>query len=266
MQNFKYVGGFIQIPKILFTDKKYKSLPSESKLVYGLLLDRTSLSESNGWIDKDGRVFVYYSIKELSEILGFGRDKIIKLLRILEESGLLTRYRKGINKPWSIVINRVGISDFTKSENTTYGSRKNRPYEVGKSDFNNTDNNNTEMSYTYSSSYEEAEEKIREQIEYESLCYTYNKAELDSVVTLMCDTLFVNSKNIELCGVSYSSSFVKNKLLSLNSEHIIYALEVMASSTEKITNVRKYMLSLLFNAPSTMESYFTNRVKTEYYN
>ena len=122
------------------------------------------------------------------------------------------------------------------------------------------------MSYTYSSSYEEAEAKIREQIEYESLCYTYNKAELDSVVTLMCDTLFVNSKNIELCGVSYSSSFVKNKLLSLNSEHIIYALEVMASSTEKITNVRKYMLSLLFNAPSTMESYFTNRVKTEYYN
>ena len=62
MQNFKYVGGFIQIPKILFTDKKYKSLPSESKLMYGLLLDRTSLSERNGWLDKDGRVFVYYSI------------------------------------------------------------------------------------------------------------------------------------------------------------------------------------------------------------
>ena len=62
------------MPKVLFTEK-YKGLSAEAKLLYGLMLDRMQLSAINGWCDKNGEVFIFYTIAETSEMLGCGHDK-----------------------------------------------------------------------------------------------------------------------------------------------------------------------------------------------
>ena len=76
--------AFFKMPNVLFTDK-YKGLSAEAKLLYGLMLDRMQLSAINGWCDKNGEVFIFYTIAETSEVLGCGHDKATRLQRELEE-------------------------------------------------------------------------------------------------------------------------------------------------------------------------------------
>ena len=82
------------MPKVLFTDE-YKDLSAEAKLLYGLMLDRMQLSAINGWCDKNGEVFIFYTIAETSEMLGCGHDKATRLQRELEKHNLLRRKYQG---------------------------------------------------------------------------------------------------------------------------------------------------------------------------
>ena len=70
--------SFFKMPKVLFTDE-YKDLSAEAKLLYGMMLDRMQLSAINGWSDKNGEVFIFYTIAETSEMLGCGHDKATRL-------------------------------------------------------------------------------------------------------------------------------------------------------------------------------------------
>lgn len=158
-------NAFFRVPQILFADPKFKTLPAEAKLMYGILLDRESLSQANGWFDNNGRVFIYYSVEEMAETLGYGRDKTMNLFKKLEEKKLIERSRKVINKPRCITLSDVGKYDFRKSEITFSESGKNRLPLVGNSDSNNTEINNTELSYTYSS-YESLVSEVKEQKDY----------------------------------------------------------------------------------------------------
>jgi hypothetical protein len=90
--------AFYKIPKALFTDDKYKSVSTDAKMLYGLLLDRMYLSAKNGWIDKHGRVYQFFTIKQGQELLHFVHDKIIKLFGELETVGLIERKRQGQGK------------------------------------------------------------------------------------------------------------------------------------------------------------------------
>lgn len=255
---------FFRVPQTLFADSKFKTLPAEAKLMYGILLDRESLSQKNGWFDENGRVFIYYPIEEMAELLGCGRDKTMKLFKKLEEHNLIERHKKFINKPWCITLSDIGKSDFHESEITFSGSGKNRLAKVGKTDSNNTDINNTELSYTYSS-YESLVSEVKEQLEYECLCGTFDQGSVDPFVYLICDTLTSQSDKIKIGDYTYSSSFVKNRLRSLGSEHIEYAIQVLSRTKHSIGNLQKYLLSVLFNAPSCMDSYYENIFNADQY-
>lgn len=90
---------FYRIPKVLITDKRFKHMCCEAKLLYGLLLDKMGLSRKSGWFDKQGRAFVYYGISHIMEDLGCAHSKAEKLLSELEQAGLLRRKRQGLGKP-----------------------------------------------------------------------------------------------------------------------------------------------------------------------
>ncbi|MCD7873175.1 MAG: replication initiator protein A [Clostridiales bacterium] len=90
--------AFYKVPKVLFTDYKYKSVSTDAKMLYALLLDRMHLSAKNGWIDKHGRVYQFFTIKQGQELLHFGHDKVIKLFAELEVAGLIERKRQGQGK------------------------------------------------------------------------------------------------------------------------------------------------------------------------
>ena len=94
---------FFKMPKVLFTNE-YKDLSAEAKLLYGLMLDRMQLSAINGWCDKNGEVFIFYTIAETSEMLGCGHDKATRLQRELEKHNLLRRKYQGKGNPAKLYV------------------------------------------------------------------------------------------------------------------------------------------------------------------
>lgn len=171
---------FVRVPKMLFTDKEhFGGLSNEAKLLYGLLLERMSLSRKNNWIDKHNRVYIIFPVEEIEESLNVGHEKALNLLKELDDQsgiGLVKKKRRGLGLPSILYVknfivkgeqntNRVptsrstenefqevGKTDFKKSENQTSANPKNRLLEVRNSDSNNIDINNTDMSYTYDQS------------------------------------------------------------------------------------------------------------------
>ena len=75
---------FFKSPCQLITDPCFKRLSSEVKLLYGMLLDRMGLSAKNGWHDDTGRIYIYYTVKEICENIGCGRNKAMRLLAELD--------------------------------------------------------------------------------------------------------------------------------------------------------------------------------------
>ena len=91
--------SFIRIPKIMLTDKSFAALSMQSKVLYGVLLDRMALSRKNSWFDEQNRVFIIYQIGEIQEDLGFSKKKAMELLSELENFGLLEKKRRGHGLP-----------------------------------------------------------------------------------------------------------------------------------------------------------------------
>ena len=82
--------SFYRIPKVLFTDKRFKDLSAEAKILYGLLLDRMSLSAKNGWLDQEGRVYIVYTVEDIMDALSCASQKAMKLLNELDDKCGLT--------------------------------------------------------------------------------------------------------------------------------------------------------------------------------
>lgn len=102
---------FFRIPKVLVTDKRYRKVSRDAKLLYGLLLDRASLSYANGWVDDQGRVYIIYSIKEIMEDLCCSNKTAVGFLAELDTErgiGLIEKVRRGQGeKSW------IYVKDFT---------------------------------------------------------------------------------------------------------------------------------------------------------
>lgn len=102
--------SFYMIPKVLMTDKAFRELSSDAKILYSILLDRASLSYKNGWIDSENRVYIYYPIDVLVTTITKSKPTIVKIFNELEEIGLIRRKRQGLGKPSMIyVMNFRGI-------------------------------------------------------------------------------------------------------------------------------------------------------------
>ena len=101
---FPYLTGkeadkyqFYKVPQLLFTDDKFIELSCESKLLYGILLDRCGLSRKNKWFDNDGKIYVFLRQDEACEKLRIGKDKAIKTFNELEKIGLILRKKQGFS-------------------------------------------------------------------------------------------------------------------------------------------------------------------------
>ncbi len=149
--------SFYRVPRLLIKDERFKGLSSDAKLLYGLMLDRMSLSIKNGWLDDENRAYIIYTIENIREDLGCSKEKAVKVLAELDEAkgiGLVEKIRRGLGKPDIIYVKNfviqdegrkeplntdvsteVGKTDFKRSEKPTSRSRKNRFQQVGKTDF-----------------------------------------------------------------------------------------------------------------------------------
>lgn len=102
---------------------------------------------------------------------------------------------------------------------------------------------------------------VRANISYHCLVDTFNNGRLDEIVEIMVETLCGTAPVISVAGEDYPASLVKDRLLSLNSLHIEYVFECMENNPSDIRNIKKYLLTTLFNAPATMSSYYDAKVR-----
>ena len=110
-------------------------------------------------------------------------------------------------------------------------------------------------------------ELILENIEYDCLIQNHrlDRDRLDELVELMVDTVCSNREMIRIAGDDYPAEVVKSRFLKLNSSHIEYVLDRMRENTTYVRNIKKYLLAALYNAPATIDSYYTSLVSHDLY-
>ena len=114
-------------------------------------------------------------------------------------------------------------------------------------------------------SIEEVKEMVLENIEYEYIRHDHNRERLDEIVDIMVETLCSSKPTINISGDEYPAQLVKEKLLRINSMHISYVFECLDKTTTYIRNIKRYLLATLFNAPSTIDNYYTSLVNHDLY-
>ena len=170
--------SFFRIPKLLFTDEAFRVLSSDAKVLYGILLDRMSLSMKNGWIDEENKVYIIFTIEEIAETMCCATQKATKILQELDDKkgiGLIEKKRLGLGRPNILYVKNFIIQssdeegiekdeDFTGEEeiinqelldsqlknyeNHNSGNVKITKQELLKSQCNKTNINNTEYNDT----------------------------------------------------------------------------------------------------------------------
>ena len=263
--------SFYRIPKLLFQDSRFQPLTTDAKTLYGILLDRMSLSARNGWLDKAGRVFIIYTVQEVQDSLGCADKKATKLLRELEEYGLIERKRRGLGKPDLIYVKNFS----SESSKTPYLNRDNDDSGTGENTFqdpvklrcNKTERNNTEISDTdpiysdendWMSEREQLEEYFSHSLEVDLLLRLCPDDEdtIYQIVDLLVDTCATNRKLLHIAGDDKPAEVVRSRFMKLNADHIRFVLKCLAENSSPIRNMKQYLLASLYNAPTTIRQSF----------
>ena len=148
--------SFIRIPKIMLIDKVFQTLSMAAKVLYGVLLDRMSLSMKNGWLDEENRVYIIYQIGEIQEDLGFTKKKAMDLLAELEEFGLLEKKRRGHGLPNILYVksfmteketrgSKTGTSEAKQEEDRSPENSTSEPGEIESFDSRSAENGTQEV-------------------------------------------------------------------------------------------------------------------------
>ena len=176
-------------------------------------------------------------------------------------------------------LQEVSKTNFKEFEKQTSRSLENKLQEVSKTNCNNTEYNYTEFSenesYQYLSEQEKGRDRIQERneyrqlihdnIEYEILCQSYGTGRVEELVELMLDAICSTKTYQQINGEAVPTQVVKSRLLKVGYEHIQYVFFSLDRSTSKVKNIRQYMLTVLYNAPATINQFYDAEVRHDMY-
>lgn len=271
--------SFYRIPKVLFSDERYHDLTVESKVLYGILLDRMALSARNHWFDNQGRVYIYFTIEEVMAHLGCGDKKAGALLAELEKKAdLILRKRQGLGKPNLIYVKNFVSTDrqIQTRQNDVSGTVYSTIQDLSKSQGNNTDLNKTEYNDTEIDSYLDRCERsdkshpydsdLWEQLEMDALLHESpaNQELIMELYNLICEVIHTQRRSIRLCGEKKNAELVRAHFLQLTRDHVQYVLESMKVNTTHVRDMKQYLLAALYNAPFTLNSHYASRVSHDF--
>lgn len=240
-----------------------------------------------------------YSLNGLAHINKEGKDSVREAIKELEREGYIVRTRvrddKGLLGKAEYVIYELPHlenADFQpKSENPTLDNPTlenpthekptlENPTQLNKDKSNKKILNNDLLNFDSIPFFSAQGEKtkrtemneiiknrdiVKGNIEYDILCERCRADALDEIVDILTETLSLSRDTIRVSGTDFPAEFVKNKLLKLNAEHIEFVLDCMKENTTQVRNIRQYLLAALFNAPSTMDNYYSARVNHDLY-
>ena len=266
--------SFFRIPKALFQEQQFQDLSTDAKTLYGILLDRMSLSVRNEWFDKKGRVFIIFTIEDVKRTLRCADNKATRLLRELEEFGLIERKRRGQGKPCLVYVKNFSAESSKESvknrDNDDSCGSKIACQDPVKSRGIKKKENKTEMNNTNLILSDESEKmKNRELLEE----YFSQSLEVDlllrlcpddedtiyQIVDLLVDTCATNRKMLHIAGDDKPAEVVRSRFMKLNADHIRFVLKCLAENSNPIRNMKQYLLASLYNAPTTMQLSYQNQ-------
>lgn len=286
--------SYFRIPRLLVRSKKFKTLSTEAKLLYGLMLDRMGLSAKHGWYDELGRVYIYYTLDEIQTDLMCGHNKAVRLLAELDTGktgfGLIERVKQGQGRPAKIYVKKFAatdvpevplsapISDFPDSEMQTSQKQTSRLPLLGSQDFpkreaSYLDNNYPDSSYPDPSippakppgngriERWSLKENVRNQIEYDALCTQYAAEDVDALVELIAEMQSSTAEAVRLGKEQIPIEVIKERFQQLTQMHVTYVLDSLQTTTTQINNIKAYLLTALYNAPTTMGFFYSAQVR-----
>ena len=266
--------SFFRIPKALFQEQRFQDLSTDAKTLYGILLDRMSLSVKNEWFDKNGRVFIIFTIEDVKRTLRCADNKATRLLRELEKFGLIERKRRGQGKPCLVYVKNFSAESSKESvknrdNDDSCGSKiacqdpvKSRGI---KKKENKTEMNNTNLILSDESekmkNRELLEEYFSRSLEIDLLLRLYPDDEdtLYQIVDLLVDTCATNRKLLHIAGDDKPAEVVRSRFMKLNADYIRFVLKCLAENSNPIRNMKQYLLASLYNAPTTMQLSYQNQ-------
>lgn len=311
MTEFEYYYGtdaeqfnFFRLPKKLIRDKQFEQLSSDAKILYGVLLDRMTLSIKNKWLDEENRIYIIYTIEEIAEEFSCSKRKAIMLLNDLERNGLLEKKRQGLGKP-----NLLYVKNFNQKvevKKSVYTPKKEKqgerrvfsevqeyaPQEVKECAFQEVQNptpqevkaftpQNNKTDYNqniYNLSIHQSKKEgwidrsmilktVRGRTEYDILvhdCPT-ERNRIDEIIELITDILCYKGTYLTVNGAEIRREEVQDRFKKLNMGHIRYVLNCLNTNGSKIRNIRSYLITCLYNAPVTIDTYYYAQVQRDMY-
>ncbi len=284
----KYI--FYRTPKMLFTEERFEPLSTDARILYGILLDRTGLSRENGWKDEAGHIYIIFTIKAIKRYMKCQNSKACDLLKELEAFGLIERVHQGVAKPTLIYVKdfmRFRKTETDGSENQNHMIPENRTERFRKPESNKNDDNNTDNKKTYPilsgkfvdnsdiKGTDKDEDRRRayreffcEQLSIDTLyeMYPFHTETIEAILDLILDIVCSARKTIRIAGDDKPVEVVRSQFMKLNQLHISYVLDCMKENGSKIRNIKQYLLSALYNAPFTMQSYYQAKVNNDIIN
>ena len=293
-------NAFFRLPRALYEKECFRGLSNDAKTLYALMLDRMSLSLANQWLDEDGKVYINYSLEDIMTTLNCGKTKAVALLKELDSEsgiGLIEKKNMGIAKASVFYVMNFICEDETTEEkqgldsseeragiasveedavfnNRTHACLENEHDRVQNLNPNKNNINKTNMSKTNpilsinlipEDEIDEMEgysEIIKENIDYDSLllAHPYDKEMVEGIFNLILETVLSKNEEITIAGDVYPKNLVKSKFLKLNYSHVEYVINCLGKNTTKVRNIKSYLLASLFNAGSTISSYYRAEV------
>ena len=256
--------------RIIYTE----DLSTDAKTLYGILLDRMSLSVRNEWFDKKGRVFIIFTIEDVKRTLRCADNKATRLLRELEEFGLIERKRRGQGKPCLAYVKNFSAESSKESvknrDNDDSCGSKIACQDPVKSRGIKKKENKTEMNNTNPILSDESEKmKNRELLEEYFSCSLEidlllrlcpdDEDTLYQIVDLLVDTCATKRKMLHIAGDDKPAEVVRSRFMKLNADHIRFVLKCLAENSSPIRNMKQYLLASLYNAPTTMQLSYQNQ-------
>ena len=268
--------SYFRIPRLLVRSKKFKTLSTDAKLLYGLMLDRMGLSAKHGWYDELGRVYIYYTLDEIQADLICGHNKAVRLLAELDSGkcgfALIERVKQGQGRPAKIYVKKftttdvpetpspAPIPDFPESEMQTSQNQTSRLPIFGSQDFpkeevSYLDNNYPDLSYPDPSIYPakpqksgwmerwSLKESVKNQIEYDTLCTQYAAEDVDALVELISEVQSSTADAVRLGKEQIPIEIIKERFRQLTQMHVAYVLDSLRTTTTQINNIKAYSLA-----------------------
>jgi len=288
--------SFVRVPKALLVNPKYKSISAESKLLYGVLLDRVSLSRKNNWVDDMGRIYIIYTRSDLVEIMGVGEKKITKLFIELKSKDLVEEKRQGLNKPNLIYVGKfINVIDFTETNELdetvdNCDSFRNRQIDgsgtvkltvpdtsfrrVSNTNNNNTNISNTDILISQSNNTESMDRQTDGQNEFESVDHYFEDQVFSETRESQSDQRLIEDLKFNVLDMYFApttviagdqkcQALVRAALMRLEPIHIDNIISKLNSISHTIANPKAYIQTMLYNETLETNLYMHNLTQTD---